>query len=153
MLSFFAMWCGTFSSLRLVKLPSVNRSSLLKLASHHNWLRNHMENMMRTIDQKRFAAALGFALTLGFSGAASAQQQAPDTQTQQSAPAQQTTPAQPGPGMGQRMMHEGTEHSKMGKEMMKEHGRMGGTTSDSNSATTGTTAPANPNAAPPSGSK
>lgn len=112
---------------------------------------------MKKIDQRSFAAALGFVFALGLAGAASAQQQAPDTQTQQSAPAQQTSPAQPAPGMGQRMMHEGTEHGKMGqqmgKEMMKEHGRMGGTTTDSNSATTGTTAPANPNAAPPSGSK
>lgn len=108
---------------------------------------------MKTIGQRNFAAAVGFAMALGLSGAASAQQQAPDTQTQQSAPAQQTNPAQPGPGMGQRMMHEGTEHGKMGKEMMKEHGRMGGTTNDSNSATTGANAPTNPNAAPPSGSK
>lgn len=105
---------------------------------------------MNTIRQKCFAAALGFAVALGISGAASAQQPAPDTQTQQSAPAQQATPTQPGPGMGQHMMREGTEHGKMGqkmdKEMMKEHGRMApGTTSDSNSAT-GTTAP-------PSGSK
>ncbi len=111
---------------------------------------------MNVIGQKRFAAALGVAIAFGLSGAALAQQQAPDTQTQQTAPGQQTAPAKP--GMGQGMMHDETEQGRMGrqmgKDMMKEHGRMGsGTSSDSNLATTGSSAPTNPITAPPSGSK
>ncbi|MFN4924871.1 hypothetical protein [Bradyrhizobium sp.] len=90
---------------------------------------------MKTIAKTYLAAVLGVAAALSASQLASAQQQAPDTQTQQSAPAQQ------GQGTGQQMGHDGMKHDgQMGQQGMKmmesEHGRMGQgmTKSDSNTS-------------------
>ena len=125
--------CEDVKVLSYVKSPPENGNTLWTLPP--DWTAEFMERIMKTTSKTCVAAALAFAAAFSVSQLASAQQQAPDTQTQQSAPAQQ------GQGMGQPMHHDGMEHGgQMGQQGMKmmesEHGRMGQgmTKSDANTS-------------------